>query len=213
MYYLQHHSDMLQSSEFPMLNSMEGALYDEWDENTVATIFDRNPEEADFGRTVSVICEGCGTSRYLLHLKCDECESEECEGFLIHETSKPFVQNPGLMKNREWFHATIRENWLQGVQEAEIPVHLGMEETSRWVGNRSLYGKNGYWLHKVRLKTEANIAPWFCPDLTEEWSKTSKELPADFVGYVNAYEAPGHASLYGNPDLIEMVSSEWIAVA
>lgn len=171
------------------------------------------PEEDEVrGLYLAVECV-CGKVRYGSEYKC-RCgaESSEIRGYRVQEKYRKLVESKLASKTCYWYHSTKNKDWAEAIQNSDVPVHLGTEQAAfeRAIENVGSTGDEKYYLFKVKLKPFARIANNICPDLYDKWSETLEDLQEntrgrDFVRYVNSYEDSGSISLFGNPQMFDVV--------
>jgi hypothetical protein len=164
------------------------------------------------GTIMSVECV-CGRVRYGADYKCHcGADPKDISGYRVAEKDRKLVESRVAVKTLHWYHSTNHDNWDDVVKNSEVPIHLGSEQASfeRAVAKFSATGNGEYYLYKVTINPFARIAKNICPDLNNHWSATMDEFKKntrgrDFVRYVNSYEDGGSVSLYGNPQMFNVV--------
>lgn len=185
-----------------------------WDERVIAVISSNTIAEDN----AHIEC-ACGATLTLDHMLDDYCKTQGCTGkakaFRGTEFTRHFAANINeTAKTSTWFHATLDPNWEETLTTLNLPpVHLGVKESSEALGKAE--GENyGYFLYEVTLTSDATLAPYVCPDKRMHWAATNTQLRqainADFIGYLNLWEAAGNISLLGNGQKIEIISRKWV---
>lgn len=164
---------------------------------------------------------------YVIECECGEllgnrelCSSVGCSGMVSGFRGTGFTREfgadiSGTALGNTWFHATIDPHWDDTIAKSDTPpVHLGIREASEEVG--ILNAHCGYFLYEVKLKPEATVAPYICPDTECNWSETVDvfydKVGADFIGYVNLYESIGNVSLLGDGSQLQVLSKKWCPI-
>lgn len=159
-------------------------------------------------------CSSCGTSvvRWLGQLQnytpdtANIGVTSESEKFLDVETARTST----------WFHATVRENWFEGINKKDgLLVHVGMESTAQARISQLLYREGGeYYMWEIRLKETAQVNADILDDKNEWPELVGDHFNDDYKGYsddfeatryVNRWETPGALSLLVQAGALEVV--------
>lgn len=180
-----------------------------WDETVEATLSNTPMESA----AIECVCgEVLGNH--------EMCSTHGCSGMVSSFRGTPFTRKFATDIDRNahdftWFHSTLDPYWEETLKHPDLPpVHIGVKETSEELG---ILNKHcGYFLYEIRLKDNATVAPYFCPDIECGWSETMDvfydKVGADFVSYINIYEGMGNVSLIGDGSMLEVKSRTWVPV-
>lgn len=158
----------------------------------------------------SVLCSQCGkTSLYIQ--PCEYCQQEEFS-FLAEDSQKEIIEEPLSIYNNHWFHVTHRKDWLKGVINVGLMVHIGHLKTVQDASKQLLFPQIPMYFWKLEISPTATIAPWVTVDLDNSWKKETKEfknfIGFDGVRYLNLYEGTGLVSILLNPETIQPLSVE-----
>jgi hypothetical protein len=171
------------------------------------------PEEDDVRGLYLVVECACGKIRYGSGYKC-RCgaETDDIRGYRVQEKYRKLTENKLASKTCYWYHSTTNKDWAEVIQSANVPVHLGTEQAAfeRATADISTSGGEKYYVFKIKLKPFARIANNVCPDLYNKWSTNLDDFEEntrgrDFVRYVNTYEDSGSVSLFGNPQMFDVI--------
>lgn len=169
-------------------------------------------------------CVKCGT--YLTHaqedyvvrfIPCDEEECWECGrklsiyGVVVDvRPDSEHLLDIANVKAAVWYHATNRENWMDGLMNygklhgsrTGYPlVHVGTLDAATSILSDKYAGSDDWiYLYKVKLSPTAVLDPELYED-ENMWPRRTKDInvASNAFRYVNRYEATGSISILMDP--------------
>jgi hypothetical protein len=135
-----------------------------------------------------------------------------------YETVK-LAENSDAVFEQTWFHATQKETWASTVLDDGVVAHVGSRRSAiqRAIDlSRRLNRVDKDWVvHEIKVPQTASVSWGVEYDIDDDAVKTVEELKnnhnSDIVRYLNMYEDCGSISLITNPNIIRIISSEFIS--